>query len=197
MQLSHAHRPADANSPVRLTIGELLRATASRQPERITLVDGAPDKAARRRISYRELATLAESGARDLVSRYPAGSNIAVWAPNSLDWIMLEFSAALAGFPLVTINPSLTGHEATYILQQSRAVAIFVAKVCRANPLARRVEEIRKDLSALRYVSLLKSWADALGKPANEHVALPDVAPEATAMIQYTSGDCRSGGIRN
>jgi acyl-CoA synthetase (AMP-forming)/AMP-acid ligase II len=139
VEMQRAHRVADPDDPVRVTIGELLRRTAARIPTRTALIEGAPDSKTRRRVSYSELLTVAEAGARDLLRRFPKDGNIAISASNSIDWIVLEFSAALAGLPLVMINPSLTGHEAEYILRQSTAITLFVGEDYRNNPLARRV----------------------------------------------------------
>jgi acyl-CoA synthetase (AMP-forming)/AMP-acid ligase II len=115
VEMQRAHRVADPDDPVRVTIGELLRRTAARIPTRTVLIEGAPDSKTRRRVSYSKLLTVAEAGARDLLRRFPKGGNIAISASNSIDWIVLEFSAALAGLPLVMINLSLTGHEVEYI----------------------------------------------------------------------------------
>jgi fatty-acyl-CoA synthase len=188
MQLQQAYRPAEPDSVVSITVGELLRAVASRWPDRVALIDGTVDPAHRRRISYSRLLALAESGARELISRFPAGSNIAIWAPNSLEWVILEFSCALAGLSLVMINPSFTGHEAAYILQQSKSEGIFVAQNYRDNPLARRVDEIKHTLPALRFVADLQTWANSLNGDIGGDVELPAVQPEAIAAIQYTSG---------
>ena len=188
MQLRRAHRPADPDQPVAIAIGELLRATADRFPDRIALIEGTADRRARRRVAYSQLLALAEAGARDLLRRFPNGGNIAIWAPNSIEWVIFEFSAALAGLPLVMINPSLTGHEATYILQQSKAVAIFVAEKYRDNPLARRVDEIKHTLPRLVSITNLSAWSNALQPGTGLDIALPVVRPEAMAAIQYTSG---------
>jgi fatty-acyl-CoA synthase len=189
VKLQKAHRPADPDEIVEISVGDLLRDVASRHPTRTALIDGAAEGAAsRRRISYRELLSLAECGARDLLGRFPKDSNIAIWAPNSLEWVILEFSAAIAGLPLVMINPSFTGHEARYILQQSRSAGIFVAERYRKNPLAQRVAEIRAELPALHEVVDLKSWVEGLSEPAPPGRELPRITAADTAAIQYTSG---------
>jgi fatty-acyl-CoA synthase len=188
MPLSRAHRPADPDDPVAVTIGQLLRTTANRFPDRIALIEGTPNRQTRRRVSYARLLALAEAGARDLRRRFPDGGNVAVWASNSIDWVILEFSAALAGQPLVMINPSLTGHEATYILRQSKVVALFVVETYRNNPLAQRVQEIKPTLPALEFVSILSAWTETLAPGQHADITLPLLTSDATAAIQYTSG---------
>jgi fatty-acyl-CoA synthase len=188
VQLQQAHRPADPDRIVQTTVGELLRGVARRLPERVALIEGGPDRQDRRRLTYRQLLDLAECGATELLSRIPAGSNVAIWAPNSLDWVILEFACALAGLPLVMINPAFTGHEAGYILRQSKSVVLFVAPQYRDNPLARRAEEIRHELPDLEVVADLQSWSHALSTNSGVARELPLVRPDSTAAIQYTSG---------
>lgn len=188
LELTTSYRPADPDVPSRTTIGDLLCSIAARHPDRIAFVEGIADQKARRRISYGDLLNLAESGARDLTGRYSAGAHIAVWAPNSLDWVILEFSAALAGLPLVMINPSLTAYEASYILEQSKTVAVFVAESYRDNLIERSAEEIRDKLASLGRVVRLSHWSASLNEPRNSSIVLPTVDSDATAMIQYTSG---------
>ena len=188
VELQQAYRPADPDSIVQTTIGELLGGVARRFPDRIALIEGEADRQRRRRLTYSELLGLAESGAAELLSRIQAGSNVAVWAPNSLDWVILEFSCALAGLPLVMINPAFTGHEAAYILRQSKSVALFVAPHYRDNPLARRAEEIRHELPDLKSIADLQTWSRTLSSNSDERPQLPAVRPDATAALQYTSG---------
>jgi acyl-CoA synthetase (AMP-forming)/AMP-acid ligase II len=49
------------------------------------------------------------------------GDRIAIWAPNSADWIVACIGAQCAGAIVVTLNTRLKGKEAQYILNKSRA----------------------------------------------------------------------------
>jgi fatty-acyl-CoA synthase len=101
------------------TVGGVLREAAERAAETIALVEGTPDQASRRRWSYADLLTDAEQVARALLGRFAPGERVAVWAPNSPEWLLLEFGAALAGLTLVTVNPALRAGEVAHVLGPS------------------------------------------------------------------------------
>jgi len=44
-----------------------------------------------------------------------------IWAPNSPEWVLVQFGTALAGLTLVTVNPALRAREVEYVLALSRA----------------------------------------------------------------------------
>src|SRR5690606_8000429 len=93
---SHAEGPSDP--PIRdLTLGELLAWPAATTPDRVALIAGVPDPAARRQRTYAELHAQAQRTARALRGRLEPGERIAVWAPNGPESLMLEFGAAMAG----------------------------------------------------------------------------------------------------
>ena len=101
-----SYRCGDTSRPlVEETIGDALRAAAAEVPDRPALVEGSPGPGPRRRLSYAELLGQAERVARALLGRFRPGEHVAVWSGNSLEWILLEYGAALAGLVLVTVNP--------------------------------------------------------------------------------------------
>ena len=48
----------------------------------------------------------------------------------------MEYACGMAGLVLVTANPSLKVNEIRYVLEQSRAVALFTVNEYRGNPMA-------------------------------------------------------------
>ena len=185
---SPAYWPADRSIELaELTVGDLLRAAAAETPNRVAVVSGDADPAARRRLTYAELLDEAERGARALLARFSPGDHVAVWAPSWLEWEALQMAAALAGLVLVTVNPALRPREAEYILRQSRAAGVFTVADYRTQPLATVVDELRPGLPDLREVVRFEDWARFLDGPAAGG-PLPTVAPADPVMIQYTSG---------
>jgi fatty-acyl-CoA synthase len=179
------------------TVGSILRDAARRAPDKAALIDGDPDRAGaggqgRRRWTYAELLADAERAARALLTRFAPGERVAVWAPNSPEWVILEFAAALAGLTLVTVNPAYRGEELAHVLRDSGADGLFLAGPLLDDTGQRAVlDEVRGQLPRLRDVLSLTGWdaftaagdtPAALGRP------LPDVAPSSTAMVLYTSG---------
>jgi fatty-acyl-CoA synthase len=165
----------------------LLREAAAASPDRLALVDGVSDPAARREWTYAELLADVERVARALLARFERGDRIAIWAPNAADWVVLQQGVAMAGMVMVAINPAYRSHELQYVLAQSGAVGIFYVDSYRDVDLLPIIEEVRPQAPALRELVSFTDWAAFLesGYPARE---LPAVAPLDPVQIQYTSG---------
>ncbi|WP_369207430.1 FadD3 family acyl-CoA ligase [Streptomyces sp. PU-14G] len=103
------------------TIPALVRAAATRYGEREAVVEG------RTRISYADLGERVErAAAACLASGLEPGDRVAVWAPNTLDWIVAALGAVTAGGVLVPLNTRFKGAEAAYVLGKTRARLLFV-----------------------------------------------------------------------
>ncbi len=172
---SASYQPADVSRPVlETTVGGVLREAAEQAAGTIALVEGTPGPGGRRRWSYADLLAASEGAARALLGRFAPGERVAVWAPNSPEWLLMEFGAALAGLTLVTVNPALRAGEAAHVLGQSRAHGVVLAQV-------------RGRLPGLREVISLADW-DSFVRSGSPAERLPDVGPDDEAQIQYTSG---------
>jgi fatty-acyl-CoA synthase len=169
------------------TVGGVLRDAAERAAGTVALVEGIADREARRRWNYADLLADSERVARALLGRFAPGERVAVWAPNSPEWLLMEFGAALAGLTLVTVNPALRAGEVAHVLSQSRAQGVVLAPFYRGADLPQTLAEVRGGLPGLREVISLADWDDFTrsGSPAER---LPEVRPEDAAQIQYTSG---------
>lgn len=76
---------------------------------------------------YRALPHLALSVTRSLmVLGIEAGDRVAIWAPNSRDWIIAALGIHCAGAVMVPINTRMKGAEAADILKRSGARVLFV-----------------------------------------------------------------------
>ncbi|MFJ2631790.1 FadD3 family acyl-CoA ligase [Streptomyces sp. NPDC087422] len=103
------------------TLPRLVRAAARAHGEHEAVVDG------RTRVSYAELGARVESAAAAAVaSGLRPGDRVAIWAPNSLNWIVAALGAVSAGGVLVPLNTRFKGAEAAWILQRTRARLLFV-----------------------------------------------------------------------
>jgi acyl-CoA synthetase (AMP-forming)/AMP-acid ligase II len=186
--LTSAEWAADRSSPILdLSVGTLLRETATRASDTTALVAGAVDPSERRRWSYGELLEESERAARALLGRFAPGERVAVWANNIAEWVILEMAAARAGMTIVTVNPALRSGELAHVLGQSRADGIFLVPEYRGTPMAEMLDALRGDLPKLREVVSFAEWA-AFCASASAAERLPDVDPGDAAQIQYTSG---------
>ncbi|MER5381105.1 FadD3 family acyl-CoA ligase [Streptomyces sp. NPDC002688] len=99
----------------------LVRSATTRFADRDAVVEG------RTRISYEELGARVERAAAACVaSGVRLGDRVAIWAPNTLDWIVSALGAVSAGAVLVPLNTRFKGAEAAYVLARSRAKLLFV-----------------------------------------------------------------------
>ena len=180
-------RPADSTRPVlETTVGGALREAAERAACTIALVEGTPGPG-RRRWCYADLLSASEGAARALLSRFAPGERVAVWAPNSPEWLVAAFGAALAGLTLVTVNPALRAREAAHVLGQSRAHGVVLAPAYRGTDLPEVLGHVRGQLPSLREAISFADW-DAFVRSGSSTERLPDVRPDDDAQIQYTSG---------
>lgn len=103
------------------SIAQLVRAAAAQYADREAVVDG------RTRISYAQLGERVERAAAACVAAgIEPGDRVAVWAPNTLEWIVSALGAVSAGAVLVPLNTRFKGTEAAYVLERSRARLLFV-----------------------------------------------------------------------
>jgi fatty-acyl-CoA synthase len=181
-----SYLPADSSVPlVEYTVGGLLAERARTHADHLALVgtrhgDGAPV-----RLTYAELLTEALHVATALSNVAEPGSFVALWAPNIVEWPIIQYGAALAEVTLVALNPVLRRPELEYALNHSGSAVLIHADRSRDYDMAAVVAEVRETFPGLRTISLSDraSWrADTIDPPA------PPTDPHAPVMLQYTSG---------
>ncbi|MET8970032.1 FadD3 family acyl-CoA ligase [Streptomyces hydrogenans] len=180
------------------TIPGLVRAAGERWGEREVVVDG------RTRVSYAELAARVErSAAACLATGVRAGDRVAIWAPNSLDWIVAALGAVTAGAVLVPLNTRFKGAEAADVLARSRARLLFVTGTFLGTSYVASLRRAGVPLPHLERVVVLgdtapdeaewTTWKAFLAEgdrvPAARVRARADaVDPDSPSDVIYTSG---------
>ncbi|MER6099537.1 FadD3 family acyl-CoA ligase [Streptomyces sp. NPDC001728] len=180
------------------TIPGLVRAAAERHGQREAVVDG------RVRVSYAELGERVERAAAGCIATgVRPGDRVAVWAPNTLDWIVSALGAVSAGAVLVPLNTRFKGTEAAQILQRSRARLLFVTGTFLGTSYVASLRRSGIELPDLERVVVLgdtapdeEGWttlkaflAEGDAVPAERVRARADgIDPEAPSDIIYTSG---------
>jgi acyl-CoA synthetase (AMP-forming)/AMP-acid ligase II len=98
------------------TIPAAVAASIAARPDAEAVVE--PD----RRVTYRELGELVARSTRAMLAAgVEPGDRVAIWAPNSLGWIVAALGAQSAGAALVPINTRFKGEEAAHLLSASKA----------------------------------------------------------------------------
>ncbi|MBT5817228.1 MAG: AMP-binding protein [Proteobacteria bacterium] len=188
VQLTESYFPAQSDGAIRkVTLGEQLRETTKRYPEKIALVEIDIDGLTGRSWTYRELLSTSETLALALAGRFTPGERITVWSPNTPEWVIIEFACALAGIVIVTANPALQFRELRYVIEQSGSVALFLVDEYRGNPMREIGIEACDGLGAVREIIDLNDL-EKIPNSAEPARSLPTVDCNDPAMIQYTSG---------
>jgi fatty-acyl-CoA synthase len=186
--LTESYWPAiSSGSPRRLTMTAVLARATARCPDRVALVDGVPDADQRRRWTYRELQRRSEKIAAALLEQFDPGDRVALWGPNSAEWVFFQIGAGLAGLVLVTVNPAYRDAELAHVLRQSQVRGLYFVPSYRGRNLeeiALRTTASIGSIEVLDRLEGLMAQADQLDPDR----PLPDVAIDDIAQIQYTSG---------
>ncbi|MGZ4595701.1 MAG: AMP-binding protein [Actinomycetes bacterium] len=174
------------------TIGANLERTVARFGEREALVDCASG----RRLTYAELDAEVDRVARGLLAlSVHKGDRVGIWAPNCLEWVLLQYATAKIGALLVNINPAYRTHEVGYVLKQSGVSLLVSATSFKTSDYAAMIEQVRGDCPELRTVVLIgtPSWTDLVDRAST--VAVEVLRERMTQLtfddainIQYTSG---------
>ncbi|WP_250279503.1 class I adenylate-forming enzyme family protein [Frankia sp. Cppng1_Ct_nod] len=184
VRLTAAHWPADTSVElVEESVGNWLRHVAHRHPDRPALRWSVGEGL--ETLTYAGLVADAGAVAAGLLGVVEPGDRIALWAPNCVDWIIVQCASALAGTVLVPVNTSLRDDEVRHELRQSGARLVIAAAEHRGSPLRERAEALARELPRPARVLPLEELRLAL--PAQSG-PLPVVSPQAPFLIQYTSG---------
>jgi fatty-acyl-CoA synthase len=168
-----------------LTIGDLLKRTAERYPERPAVVSRHQGA----RMTWAELSEAADCVARGLWALgVRHGDRVGLWSTNCIEWIMMHMGCARAGAALVNVNPAYRSHELGYTLTRSRMKALFLWHLDKRADYAEILERALHGLDVeLRHTIFFDEpeWGALLEAEGRlpDHVAADDVA-----NIQYTSG---------
>ena len=106
-----------------ITMGNLLRDTATRFPENDALI--YPETGLR--LSYRELLDRCTDVAKGFMALgVKNGDHVSVWTTNLPEWVYLQFGLGMIGAVLVTVNTNYKSNELEYILNQSDSTTLVL-----------------------------------------------------------------------
>jgi fatty-acyl-CoA synthase len=107
------------------TLGALLGHVAGRFPDNDALI--YVDRGLR--YTWREFNEVCRQVAKGLLKLgIKKGDNVAIWAYNVPEWVILQFATAKIGAVLVTVNTAYKSAELEYILDQSDSTTLFMVK---------------------------------------------------------------------
>lgn len=169
------------------SITDLLLAAVAAHPTRIAARAWVDD--AWVTMTYAELAAAVEATASRLVADgIAAGDRVAIFAPNSPMWTIVDFAVQSVGAVVVPIYQTSTAGQARAILAGSGARWVFCGSFLETD----RIAEVREGLPDLDRVVVMDD-EDLAEAPVPEayaevHRRRAAVRPEDLATIIYTSG---------
>jgi fatty-acyl-CoA synthase len=204
---SYVHGP---NGPplVGSTIGAFLHDVVVKHGGREAVISASQ----KTRLSYAELLQHAETFGSGLIALgLDRGDRLGIWAPNRVEWAVIQFAAAMAGLVLVNINPAYRVTELEHVLKASGCKAVVIANRFKTSDYVAMVAELVGDfgrdtkitsdrLPALRAVIVLDdpengkrlTYRDVMAFGARSSAALLERAAtlnlDDAVNIQFTSG---------
>jgi len=173
------------------TIGENLRRTCERFPDREALV--VPWQGYR--AMYREVWEQTTMLARALMaSGISKGDRVGIWSPNRFEWVITQFATARIGAILVNINPGYKTSELQYALTQSGISLLIHARSFRTSDYGAMVADVCRECPDLRETVVIDTdWERLLERAGG--VSERDLDARESCLqfdeainIQYTSG---------
>jgi HIP---CoA ligase len=155
------------------------------------------------RLSYRELGERVAAVAGALIDGgLTAGDRVAVWAPNSCEWVLAALGTLTAGGTLVPVSTRFTGPEALDVISRSGARVLFVAEdflgVDRLGALRAAAAAAGGGLDALALVVRMPGeWAAFERRGAGAAGAGTERAGAAewAGAVAWRAGEVRAGDV--
>ena len=174
------------------TIGDNLDATVARFPDRDAIVSRHQGV----RLTYREFGAQVDDVAERLLGLgLDIGDRVGIWAPNCVEWALVQYATAKLGVILVNINPAYRTHEVEYVLRQSGCRLLVAATDFKTSNYRAMVAEVRPNVAELESVLFIGSpeWEAWRRGPAGATAAerrarQAQLDADDPINIQYTSG---------
>jgi acyl-CoA synthetase (AMP-forming)/AMP-acid ligase II len=122
-----------------------------------------------RRLTYAELPEAVDLYARAFVgSGVEPSARVAIWAPNSAEWMLAALGALRAGAVVVPMNTRFKGGEAAYILRASGATTLVTVRGFLGVDYPALLEH--EDVGALERIALLHDEGGSGAGPAGVEI---------------------------
>ena len=181
-----------------VSIPNAVRSAATRFGQAEAVVDGTT------RLTFAQLhAAMLDSVRAMMTLGVRRGDRVAIWAPNSVHWIVAALGVLATGAVLVPLNTRFRGEEAAYILRRSGARALVTVADFLGNDYVGMLTGADPDNPVLRRTVLLSgrptsaadtlTWPDLVETAAalpvqSAEAAVDSVTAEDLSDIIFTSG---------
>jgi len=126
-----------------ITIGDMFDQTVSKYPQNDALIVRHQNI----RYTYAQLKEKVDECARALMALgIKKGDRVGVWAPNRVEWTLVQFATSKIGAIQVNINPSYRLSELEYALNQSGCKALVTADQFKTSMYTQMLYELAPEL---------------------------------------------------
>src|SRR5687767_8378924 len=173
------------------TIGDNLRNTFRKYPDRDALVSVHQDYKASYKEFWEQVTTVAKAF---LALSVQKGDRVGIWSPNRYEWVLIQYATARIGAILVNINPAYRTAELAYALNQSGVSVLVSALVFKGSDYRSMIDEVKVLCEELRKTIYLDAdWVSFLELAktiTDEELDLIEnkLQFDEPINIQYTSG---------
>jgi len=183
---------------IRKTIGQMLNETAEKHPNREALIHTDVGI----RYNYSLLLWEVDRAAKGLLNAgIGKGDRVALWAPNIPEWIVAMLALNKIGALFVPLDPGAGQEDLRYVLDQSEAKAIILARGLEDEEYVDMFFSVRDDLPSLEHTFVMATQTYPETVPWTELTASGDdvdheilrkqekkILPTDPVAIMYTSG---------
>jgi fatty-acyl-CoA synthase len=181
------------------TVGAALASSVERFPDREALVSVHQSV----RYSYCDFAGEVERVALGLLALgIEKGDRVGIWAPNCVEWTILQFASARVGAILVNINPAYRPGEFEFAMSHSGVRMLVTAARFKTSDYLEMLASVRAALPALERVVTIDGdrasatdlvWSDLVAastgaEPEQLAAREQELDADDPINIQYTSG---------
>ena len=154
------------------------------------------------RFTFRQLHGAVREAARAMIALgVQPGDRVAIWAPNTWEWVVALGGLHTAGAVLVPLNTRFKGQEAGYILAKSGAKMLLTVTDFLGTDYVEMLDAERQHLPTLEHVIIIRgpasgdtlAWSDFVGqgqsvREEDVDARVAAVAPDDISDILFTSG---------
>src|SRR5438270_6839502 len=154
------------------------------------------------RFTFRQLHGAVREAARGFIALgVQPGDRVAIWAPNTWEWVVALGGLHPAGAVLVPLNTRVTVQVAAYVLAKSGAKMLLTVTDFLGTDYVEMLDAERQHLPTLEHVIIIRgpasgdtlAWSDFVGqgqsvREEDVDARVAAVAPDDISDILFTSG---------
>ena len=103
------------------------------------------------RVSWHALRRRSDEVAAGLLALgVERGDRVGIWAPNCLEWLLVQFGTARIGAILVNINPAYRASELDYALKKTQCRVLVMARALKSSDYVEIITSLAPEIEAAR-----------------------------------------------